>query len=122
MRNQTLARIVLFLVALTLVTSHVFAKNNKSAQKERTTIYVTDLHCKKCVKKIARKLYAVPKVVKVQTNLKKDFVVVIPERGKQIPPSVLWDAAVEAGFKPVKLISPVGTFTKHPDSPKARQG
>ena len=121
MKYQTLARMILLVTVLgiaTAVPSTAVAKAKKSPRKDQTTIYVTDLHCKKCVKKIARKLYAVPKVVKIQTNLKKDFVVVTPERGEQLAPGVLWDAAVEAGFKPVKLIGPSGTFTKHPDLPE----
>ena len=121
MRYHTLARRGLLVAAVAIATAlptTAVAKSAKSPRKDQTTIYVTDLHCKKCVKKIARKLYAVPKVVKIHTNLKKDFVIVTPERGQKLAPGVLWDATVEAGFKPVKLIGPAGTFTKHPDAPK----
>ena len=39
------------------------------------------MHCSNCAKKIARKLYNVSGVVKVQANVAKDYAVVTPQEG-----------------------------------------
>ena len=121
MECKTFARACAWTLALCVFTASwspaVAEKTTKSAKtlnKYQTSIFVTDLHCKKCARKMARKLYAVPGVVKVQTNLKKDVAIVTPEVSKQISAVALWEATEKAGFKPVKLVGPSGTFTKHP--------
>ena len=86
----------------------------QAAQPEFTWIYVSDMHCGACAKKIARKLYALPGVMKVQTHLEKDFVVITPQAGKTLSPRQLWDAIEVVEFTPVKLIGPAGTFEEKP--------
>ena len=124
MRKNTAAILSVWVVALSFLAgfeSPLVAKSAKAIRKAQTSIFVDDLHCKKCAKKIARKLYAVPGVVKVQTNLKKDVAVVTPETGKLLSPVVLWETVEDAGFKPVKLVSPSGTYAKNPKLLDARQ-
>ncbi len=65
-------------------------------------------------KKIARKLYTVSGVVKVQANVAKDYAVVTPQAGADLSPRALWEAVEQANFKPVKLQGPRGVFTKKP--------
>jgi len=75
-----------------------------------TVIYVGNLHCKHCAKKIASKLYAVKGVVKVRTDLKADVAIVSPQAKKKLDPLALWSAAKSSGFPAVKLVGPAGTY------------
>ena len=85
----------------------------KIAERE-TAIYVGDLHCKTCAKKIARRLYTVKGVVKVRTDVKADVAVVTPQAKKTLDVKALWSAAEKAGFPPVRLVGPAGTFEPDP--------
>lgn len=79
-----------------------------------TTIYVQDMHCADCAKTIAKKLYAVPGVVEVRADVPKNIAYVVPGKEKKLSSKALWDAVVSAGFVPVKMTGPEGTFTKPP--------
>ena len=85
-----------------------------SPNQRTTSIYVDNMHCKTCAKKIARKLYAVPGVVAVHANVGKNLAVVTPQKKKSLSPKALWEAVQAANFKPVKLISPQGTYRQKP--------
>ena len=86
----------------------------EASEPAYTWIFVEDMHCSNCAKKIARKLYNVSGVVKVQANVAKDYAVVTPQEGTQLSPRALWEAVEQAKFKPVKLQGPAGVFTKKP--------
>jgi copper chaperone CopZ len=73
-------------------------------------LYVSDMHCAGCAKKIASKLYRVKGVVKVRTYLKQNLAIVTPQAKKQIDVKAAWVAVQKAGFKPTKMIGPHGTF------------
>jgi copper chaperone CopZ len=79
-------------------------------QAAATTIQVSDMHCANCAKKIARKLYAIPGVVEVKTDLKQHTALVIPQKNRQLDPLALWKAVEAAGFEPVRLAGPAGEF------------
>ena len=49
-----------------------------------TALYVADLHCKTCAKKIASKLYAVKGVMRVRTDVKDDVVIITPQKKKEV--------------------------------------
>ena len=91
------------------------AMTAEAADTPYTWIFVEDMHCSNCAKKIARKLYNVSGVVKVQANVPKDYAVVTPQEGTQLSPRALWEAVEQAKFKPVKLQGPNGIFTKKPN-------
>jgi copper chaperone CopZ len=87
------------------------------AQKTQTkiaphevAIYIGDMHCNNCAKKIAAKLYRVKGVVKVRTSLKENLAVVTPQAKKPIDAKAAWAAIAKAGFEPTKMVSPEGTF------------
>ncbi len=84
-----------------------------------TLVRVSDMHCATCAKKIARKLYAVPGVVQVKTDVKKHSATVTPEKSRQPNPLSLWNAVESAGFAPVELSGPAGKFTSKEDLEKA---
>ena len=83
-------------------------------RQPRTAVYVKDMHCQACAKKIAGKLYTVPGVVKVQTDVAKGLAVITHQANKVPSPKLLWEAVEAATFKPIKVASPLGTFLKKP--------
>jgi copper chaperone CopZ len=92
--------------------------------KNEIAIYVGDMHCAHCAKKIAGKLYRVKGVVKVRTDVKKNLAIVTPQAKKQVDSKAAWAAVRSAGFKPTKLIGPQGTFVadqKTKDPVKAKE-
>ncbi len=99
--------------AMAMFASTTTARAAESAQL--TWIFVKDMHCANCAKKIARKLYTVPGVVKVQTHLKEHFAVITPQSGKTISPRAVWEAVESIEFEPVKLQGPTGVYTSKPN-------
>ena len=85
-----------------------------AAQPEYTWIHVKNMHCSACAQRIARKLYTVAGVVKVQTDVSKNFAVITPQSGKQPSPRAIWEAVELAKFTPVKLQGPRGVYTTKP--------
>ena len=81
-----------------------------------TTIYIKDLHCASCAKRVARKLYTVRGVVAVHADVKKNKVLVSPQKSNDVSPRALWEAVEAADLKPIKLLGPAGTFTSKPKS------
>ena len=75
-----------------------------------TAIYVGDMHCATCAKKISGKLFRVKGVMKVRTNVKQHVAIVTPQSKKVVDVKAAWKAVQSAGFEPVKLIGPEGTF------------
>ncbi len=86
----------------------------QAADPPVTAIYVKDMHCQTCAKKIASKLYTVPGVVKVTTDLKKGLAIIVPQKSKNPSPKAIWEAVEAATFEPVKIAGPLGTFTEKP--------
>ena len=76
----------------------------RQAQPETITIYVSDMHCAGCCKKVSSKLYTIKDVIKVQTNLQKHYAVVVPKPGAKVSPRKLWEAIEQVQMKPTKLI------------------
>ncbi|MEN1678043.1 MAG: heavy metal-associated domain-containing protein [Planctomycetota bacterium] len=67
-------------------------------------LYVVDLHCKTCAKKLARKLYATPGVKRVQASVKQNRAVITLQPRKQVDLAKIWRAAELAEQKPVTLL------------------
>ncbi len=92
-----------------------------SAQKpapQPTVIKVSDMHCAACAQKISRKLYAVPGVVQVKTNVKQHSAVVTPEKTRQPDPVAIWEAVEAAGFEPTEISGPAGKYASKEDLEK----
>ena len=106
---------ILFSLALVIVTclQHSIAS---AASPMFTTIVVKNMHCGACAKKIAAKLYGVPGVLEVRADVKKNAAYVGPQKQKAPSPRKMWEAVEAAGFKPVKLVGPLGQFTSKPKS------
>jgi copper chaperone CopZ len=76
-----------------------------------TAIYVGDMHCAHCAKKISGKLFRVKGVMKVRTNVKQHVAIVTPQSKKMVDVKAAWKAVQSAGFEPTKLVGPEGSFT-----------
>lgn len=76
-----------------------------------TAIYVGDMHCAHCAKKISGKLFRVKGVMKVRTNVKQHVAIVTPQSKKVVDVKAAWKAVQSAGFEPTKLVGPEGSFT-----------
>jgi copper chaperone CopZ len=86
----------------------------RAADPTATTIGIDNMHCQSCAKKIAAKLYAVPGVAAVQANVAARTTTVSPRPQQVLSPRVLWEAVEQAGYHPVRLEGPSGTFTAKP--------
>jgi copper chaperone CopZ len=83
-----------------------------------TAIYVDDMHCAGCAKKISGRLYRLKGVVKVRTDLKAHLAVVTPQAKREVDAKAAWEAVQKAGFQPTKLVGPQGTFVAHEKTKK----
>ncbi|MCI0638339.1 MAG: heavy-metal-associated domain-containing protein [Gemmataceae bacterium] len=81
-----------------------------------TVITVEKMHCNGCAQRIAKKLYEVPGVEKIQVDVQKKLFWVHPQTGKQPSPKLLWEAVEKGDDKATKLQGPSRTFTKKPQS------
>jgi copper chaperone CopZ len=86
-----------------------------------TAIFVSDMHCGGCAKKVARKLYGVKGVVKVRTDLKLDVAVVTPQKDKKLDNKQLWAATDSSGISPVKIVGPEGAYVEESEAETAQQ-
>lgn len=109
------------IAALLMLSISIASAAPQTAAPPATVVRVSDMHCAACAKKIARKLYAVPGVVQVKTDVKKHIATVTPEKTRQPNPLALWEAVEAAGFVPVELNGPAGKFTAKEDLEQAFQ-
>ncbi|MCA9154771.1 MAG: heavy-metal-associated domain-containing protein, partial [Planctomycetales bacterium] len=88
--------------------------NAASPVKNASAIVDKDMHCATCAQKIAAKLYAVPAVLEVRADVKSNTAYIVPQSNKQVSPRALWEAVEAAGFEPVALNGPSGSFKSKP--------
>ncbi|MCA9124512.1 MAG: heavy-metal-associated domain-containing protein [Planctomycetaceae bacterium] len=106
---------LLALFAVTLMTAT--ATLQAEQPKVRTTIVVKGMHCQSCANKLIKKLNAVPGVRASNADAERGLAVADAKDAQQLPsPKAQWEAVEQAGYTPVKLIGPLGTFTKKPDA------
>lgn len=108
---------VLMLCALTLMAPATVAAQATNqaatiaAQEEaikplppgRVEVYLEDLHCKTCAKKVSRKLYALRGVSKVETYLQTDKVVIHTPKDRPVATASIWQAVLAGGVKPIEI-------------------
>lgn len=88
---------------------------NLKLGKYETAIFVTNMHCKTCARKISGKLFALKGVKEVRSDVKANLSIVINEPKAPLDPFKAWAAVQAAGFIPTKLIGPAGTYVPHKD-------
>ncbi len=99
----------------------VTPKTKLKSTKNETLIYVDEMHCGHCAKKIASKLYAVKGVVKVRTDVKAGLAIVTPQNKKKLDPLALWSAAQKSGLPAMRLVGPTGTYVHNPKTKTAER-
>ena len=87
----------------------------KVAEQE-TIIFVEDIHCATCAKKVSSRLFRIKGVMRVRTNVKYDAAVVTPQAKKPLDAAAAWAALQQAGYQPTRLIGPEGTFVPHEET------
>ncbi len=90
------------------------SRADEDSQKGKTTITIEELACDCAVMAVTRMLTEITEVDKVKVDLKSKTAVVTPKAKATLSPIKLWEAIIEAGEKPVKLVGPSGTFTSKP--------
>lgn len=121
MNRRSFGTLAASLLAAGFVEANVFSAPPVNRQApDYITIYVSDMHCAGCCKKVSSKLYTIKDVIKVQTNLQKHFAIVVPKPGTKISPRKLWEAIEQVKMKPTKLVMPKGkqVYTAKPPAPK----
>ena len=79
-----------------------------------TRIDVTGMHCVMCAKKISTKVQAIPGVASAVADPKTGIVLVTPKPSNTVSPKSLWEVVESAGYKPVRLAVPGGTYETKP--------
>ena len=108
---------------LSVISIGWFGRNlpNASAQQsqrpETITLHVKNMHCEGCAKRLRARLYKLPHVLKVTTNVKSGVAVLTPTKGKSIAAKGLWEVAEAEKFQVAKVTNSHGTtFHKKPKS------
>ncbi|MDA0661129.1 MAG: heavy-metal-associated domain-containing protein [Planctomycetota bacterium] len=104
---------VLATVSFSALSRSGFAATPTNSQ---VVIHIKAIHCAACAKKISKKLHGVDGVHEVKADVKKDLAVVSPVKDKSLSARALWEAVEAAGFKPIKIVAPSGTYNEKPQS------
>ena len=67
-----------------------------------TIVFVTDLHCANCAKKVTSRLFKLKGVMRVRTSVKLDAAVITPQKKKTIDVEAAWTTLQEAGYQPTR--------------------
>jgi copper chaperone CopZ len=87
-----------------------------AAEPALITISIQGMHCAGCAGKVKRNLQGVAGVASAQADAKAASATVVAQQGASPSAKALWEAVERAGYKPVKLVTPAGTFTSKPKS------
>lgn len=102
------------LFSVAAMVAFVAGSSALAAEPVTTNISVEGMHCPSCAKKIVAKLKAVPGVAEVKVNVKEELLTVSTKPKQKPSPRALWEAIERAGYKPVKIEGPSGTFEEKP--------
>lgn len=78
-----------------------------------TTITLRSM-CENCAQKMTTTLRQNPDVASVRTDVKSRAVTIVPKKGKQLSPKMIWETVEKSGEQPVRLAGPLGTFDSKP--------
>src|SRR5262245_62144103 len=105
------------LVALLVGTAWVLARPEAptSPQVKPTIIAVDGMDCPSCAKKVVTRLNKVPGVAKVVADTDASKLSVSAQDKASPSPRAMWEAVELAGFKPLRIDGPGGSFTAKPE-------
>jgi len=81
---------------------------------KKTVITIEDLDCPVCAKDVEKAVAKVTGVDTVTTDVNTQTATVAPKANATLSAKALWEAVESAGYKPLKLEGPNGTFTSKP--------
>ena len=79
-----------------------------------TLVSIKGMHCASCAKKVTKRLQAISNVKSASADAEKGSAVVITADDKDLSPKAVWEAVEAAGYKPIELTGPAGTFKTKP--------
>ncbi len=86
-----------------------------TAQDVQTqTIFINNLHCQGCAKRLRNELFKVAGVKDVKTDVKAGTAVITPTEGSSPDARAVWEAAEKEKFEVAKLVTPNGTYDEKP--------
>lgn len=89
-------------------------QQQQQTQTKLTSLYVKNMHCEGCAKRLRTRLYKLPNVLKVTTDVKQGIAIITPSTGKDVSTKTVWDAAENEKFNVIKIADRSGTHTKKP--------
>jgi copper chaperone CopZ len=97
----------------TLVRLKDEADPSRQAQKSTPTlqIFIDNLHCKGCARKIAAQLYVLKGVTKVSVDMPTQMMAVETRPGTSVSPWLVIDAVVQANERPLAVIGAHGRLS-----------
>ena len=113
-----LFRSACLVAGLMLLAVSIFASSPAQAAdaaKSKVVMTVGEM-CGGCVKKITKRFEGVEGVAKVQCNIEKQSVTLIPEQHVRLSPKGVWEIMESIGKTPTKMVTSDGTFTSKPKS------
>ncbi len=75
-----------------------------------TIVFVEDLHCATCAKKVTGRLFKLKGVKRVRTSVKFDAAVVTMQAQKALDTVAAWEGLQAAGYQPTRLVGPEGVY------------
>ena len=87
-----------------------------AADPEPTTITVKGMHCAGCAKKLVKQLKEIKGVKDVKAEVEHEKLIVQSPLRKGPSGRAMWEAIEKAGYEPVKIVGPGGTFEEKPKS------
>lgn len=80
------------------------------------TMFIKNLHCEGCAKRLRNSVYKVEGVLAVKTHVKNGIAVITPTEGGNPSAKALWEAVENQKFQIAKLVTPNGTYEEKPQS------
>jgi copper chaperone CopZ len=105
-----------FLFVMAAMAALLTAPDSRAAEPAQIQISIQGMHCAGCASKVSRRLQGVSGVASAKVDPASAFAEVTTKPNVVPSPKALWEAIERAGYKPVKLVTPGGTFTKKPQS------
>ena len=109
-------RVFNVIVPLLSILGFTLATEVVAAEPTNSVISVNGMHCAACSRKISNKLQEVTGVSAATADAKTGLVSITPKAQATLSPKALWEAVEAAGYKPMKIVGPSGTFTEKPKS------
>jgi copper chaperone CopZ len=112
-------RIASVILGLSLVV--VIGVSEGVAQQPQTPenaikVFIPNMHCESCAKKIRSRLFTVKGVSRVVTWLQHDLAVIEPVKGQSVSSKAIWDALEQGKFEVDRIETPQGVIAKKPEA------